>query len=309
MATNYFTLWELLGRSTSQASAAWNVLKTRISLVERLPNTVGKLIGCPQWDQRAVEVTHAKVSGYLDELSANDRVLPKDDPAYPRLLVGLPDAPEFLFVRGDNIDILNRPTIAIVGTRQPSEEGVRRAFKLASLLSSQGMVVASGLARGIDRAAHLGALSVGGSTVAVIGTPLTRVYPPEHWDLQEVIGRFGLVVSQFYPGAGIQRFYFPMRNAVMSGMSLGTVVIEASETSGALIQARQCLKQGRKLFIPQSAIDNPALSWPKTYQRRPGVHVFSTLDDLVEVLASEGLPQVGNLSTHLAPTTEVLRIE
>jgi DNA processing protein len=125
-------------------------------------------------------------------------------------------------------------------------------------------------------------------TVAVLGTPLTRVYPREHRELQDRIGFVGALVSQFSPSAKTQPFCFPLRNATMSGLTLGTVVIEAGETSGALVQARKCLQQGRKLFIPRSAVEDSRLWWPRQYVER-GAHVFSTVDELIGVLEEANL--------------------
>jgi len=288
-AINYFTLWELMDRKTSEVDQAWQSLSAKLDLYDRLPANVGVLIGRPDITEARLNAMYARVQAAINCLSPTDWVISKSDIEYPEQLRRVEGAPEFLFVRGENLDILTKPIISIVGARKASEEGRLRAFKLAGLLAGYGIVVASGLAYGIDRAAHEGALAAGGDTIAVLGTPLNRVYPKEHEELQNQIGRSGLLVSQFYPGAGVQRFYFPMRNAVMSGLSLATVVIEARETSGSLIQARQCLKQGRKLFIPQSAVDNPNLEWPKRFLKNPGAFSFSRIEDLMEVLKQEGL--------------------
>lgn len=291
LATNYFTLWELMKRRIGEVQRAWEILAERVDRFRPLPENVGELIGQRDISTSQVRTVHQRVFARIRQLAQEQDtyILHRYDVGYPPNLSQVPDAPEILFVQGENLDLLLRPIIAIVGTRKASMEGQRRAFKLAFLLAERGVVVASGLARGIDRAAHEGALSVGGDTIAVLGTPLDRVYPPEHASLQERIRRFGLLVSQFYPGAGVRRHYFPMRNAVMSGLSLGTVVIEASEGSGALIQARQCLNQGRKLFIPRSAVENPNLTWPRSYLKRPGAYEFSSVDELVGVLEREGL--------------------
>lgn len=214
-------------------------------------------------------------------------VLERGESMYPPLLAEVKDAPEFLFVVGD-VGLLHRPMIAVVGTRKPGKEGILRAKKLGYLLSKRGIVVASGLALGIDEAAHIGALTGGGKTIAVLGTPIGKVYPREHADLQRVIAETGALVSQFDPGVAVQRFFFPLRNAVMSGLCLGTVVVEASETSGALIQARKCLEQGRKLFIPQSVVNRDDLQWPRKFAQR-GALVFSDIGDLLAVLEKEGL--------------------
>lgn len=287
-AINYFTVWELLERRTAEVNRAWNAIRSALDVNKPLPSDVGGLIGLLSLDPSLVRKTQDHVERSMSELARGDLVLVRGGPGYPKLLGEVADAPEILFVRGD-AELLHEPALAVVGTRHPSEEGARRAQKLGHLLAQRHLVVASGLARGIDRAAHVGALSVGGDTIAVLGTPLTTCYPKEHAALQRQISEVGALVSQFYPGAGVRSFYFPMRNAVMSGLCLGTIVVEASETSGALIQARQCLGQGRKLFIPQSALDNDRLLWPKRFIKQQNAHQFREIDDLLEALSQEGL--------------------
>jgi len=120
----------------------------------------------------------------------------------------------------------------------------------------------------------------------VIGTPLTRCYPSENAELQRRIGHVGAVVSQFAPSSETKPYCFPLRNATMSGLTLGTVVIEAADRSGSLIQARKALEQGRKLFIPRSAMENRSVSWPRSVLSR-GAHVFASIDDLIEELHSQ----------------------
>ena len=147
------------------------------------------------------------------------------------------------------------------------------------------IVVASGLARGIDTQAHTAAVEHNNCmTISVIGTSLAKAYPAENSKLQELISEKGLVISQFAPSEKVQRWFFPMRNAVMSGISLATVVIEAGETSGALKQADYALKQKRYVFIPQSALDNDAIKWPRKYIQRPGAYSFRKINELLEKL-------------------------
>ncbi len=173
--------------------------------------------------------------------------------------------------------MLKENIVSVVGSRTASKEGIEKAYRLSRYLGRAGIVVASGLARGIDTAAHTASLDYNYLTISVIGTPLTKVYPKENADLQRRIGEAGLVVSQFPPSAPVQRWHFPMRNAIMSGISLATVIVEAGETSGAL-------KQNRLVFIPQSALDNENISWPKRYIKRKGAYKFSKLDELIIML-------------------------
>lgn len=287
-AVNYFTVWELLGHRWAEANRAWKAIKSFVDVDKPLPADIGEAIGLLSSDPGRVRKTQDLVNRRMAELAEGDLILARGRPGYPRQLEQTSDAPEILFIRG-NPEILQGPALAVVGTRRPSEEGLRRSQKLGHLLALHHVVVASGLARGIDRAAHIGALSVGGDTIAVLGTPLTTCYPKEHESLQRQIGEVGALASQFYPGCGVRPSHFPMRNAVMSGLCLGTIVVEASETSGALIQARQCLRQGRKLFIPQSALDNKSLSWPQRFIQYRNAHRFREIDDLLDALSQEGL--------------------
>ena len=144
--------------------------------------------------------------------------------------------------------------MAVVGTRQPSPGGLGKAGDLSRLLVRQGVVVVSGLARGIDSAAHSATLAAGGRTIAVIGTGITKTYPAENKELTERIVEHGVVVSQFWPSSPPARGTFPRRNVVMSGIAQGTAVIEASSTSGAKMQARLALEHGKKVFLLRSLV-------------------------------------------------------
>ncbi|MEW6082581.1 MAG: DNA-processing protein DprA [Bacillota bacterium] len=304
-ACNYFALWELLGKRTQETSRIWRKMDLKVDTTQPLPSFIGDWTEAP-FPQNEVRSVWTRVRSVMRENTAwgHDYVLDRRDPLYPTLLNEIDGAPDFLFLTG-NLELLNRSALAIVGTRNPSSEGMQRAYKLACLTAENGIVVVSGLARGVDASAHKGAISVGGNTMAILGTPLRLSYPKENQRLQETIGKIGLLISQFYPGAGIRRHFFPMRNALMSGLCLGTVVIEASETSGALIQARQCLKQQRKLFIPKSAVENEALTWPKRFIQK-GAHEFASIDELVGVLRRERLlPTQG---TQQVLNTEVIRL-
>lgn len=310
-ACAFFTVSELARLRKGDARQLWHRAKDALGPSEAPAREFFTLVSSATGvDVHAIQRTYASVVRGMRTLGRRARVVELGTPQYPPLLGNTADAPEFLFVVGD-LGLLHRPTIAVVGTRNPSDDGLRRARKLGYLLSERGMVVASGLARGIDKAAHLGALERGGETVAVLGTPVDRVYPREHAVLQEIISETGALVSQFRPGEKVQRHFFPMRNAVMSGLSVGTVVVEASETSGALIQARKCLQQGHKLFIPRSAVERSDLTWPKTFAAR-GAHVFSTIEELVVVLEADGLiprEQPPSVSSAVAPAEQLLTVD
>jgi DNA processing protein len=208
------------------------------------------------------------------------------DAEYPSNLRMIHQHPPVLFLRGTT-DEHDGTSVAVVGTRQPTERGINQARQLATGLAASGIPVISGLAAGIDTAAHTAALAAGGRTVAVVGTGIDRVYPPQNASLQEEIAAKGLVISQFLPGSAPTKASFPMRNAVMSGCALATVVVEAAYRSGARMQARLALQHGRHVFLMRSLLEH---DWARDYAERPGVTVVETADDVfagLQRLASE----------------------
>jgi DNA processing protein len=194
------------------------------------------------------------------------------DAEYPSNLRMIHQHPPVLFMRG-TADEHDATSVAVVGTRQPTPRGIDQARQLATGLAASSIPVISGLAAGIDTAA----LKAGGRTVAVIGTGIDRVYPAQNADLQEEIATKGLVISQFLPGSSPTKASFPMRNAVMSGYALATVVVEAAHHSGACIQARLALQHGRHVFLMHSLLEH---DWARDYAQRPGVTVVETADDV-----------------------------
>lgn len=218
----------------------------------------------------------------LDKVKNDDiRLVTVLDEDYPRNLRRIYNAPPFLFVRGQIVD-LDLRSVAVVGTRNASEEGVRRAGRMARLLVEQGVTVVSGLARGIDTAAHAAALEAGGRTIAVIGTGINRYYPAENRELADRITEHGALVSQFWPDGAPATYTFPRRNVTMSGIAQGTVVIEASSTSGAKMQARLALEHGKKVFLIKSLTDDQ--EWAKRYVAERGAVQVDDVTDVVDAL-------------------------
>jgi DNA processing protein len=197
---------------------------------------------------------------------------------YPARLREIHQAPPFLFVAGRLL--ADDPAIAVVGSRKASPRGLAVATAVADSLARRGVTVLSGLAAGIDTAAHTAALAAGGRTVAVIGTGITQQYPAANRDLQHRVMRDGLVLSQFWPDAPPQPHNFLMRNAVMSGYGRATVVIEASETSGARVQARLAVEHGRPVILTDAVV--AANAWAQALIERPGVHVAGGIDEAME---------------------------
>ena len=213
-------------------------------------------------------------------------VLDDDYPANLRTIFNLPP---FLFYRG-HLHESDARSVAVVGTRQASIEGIEQAQRLVRQLVEAGVTVLSGLARGIDTAAHESCLASGGRTVAVVGTGILRTYPPENAELADRIAETGAVVSQFWPDTPPTSYSFPRRNITMSGMAQGTVVIEASATSGAKLQARRALEHGRRLFLPAELVRQR--EWAQRYVQRPGAIEVKSVDDIVRLLQSPESIQV-----------------
>ena len=202
--------------------------------------------------------------------------------AYPPLLRQLLDAPLALFVEGD-ASALCAPQLAIVGSRNPTVDGRETAEAFARALAECGLTITSGLALGIDGAAHRGALAGGGRTIAVLGSGPDIVYPPSHADLARQIAARGALASELPPGTPPRREHFPRRNRVISGLSLGTLVVEASDRSGSLITARLATEQGREVFAIPGSIHNP-LAHGCHRLIRDGAKLVETARDILEEL-------------------------
>lgn len=209
------------------------------------------------------------------------------DPDYPLNLRTIFNAPPFLFYRGILKANEDARSVAVVGTRQATRDGLRRAGKMAGLLAQEGVTVLSGLALGIDTAAHKAALEAGGRTVAVLGSGLRRIYPKENESLAEEIATRGALVSQFWPDSPPTTYSFPRRNVTMSGMGQGTVVIEASSTSGAKMQARLALEHGKKVFLVSNLVTQQP--WAKKYLTRGAIEVKDVPDILSRLRDSKDI--------------------
>ncbi len=204
------------------------------------------------------------------------------DARYPALLSCVTDPPPVSWIRGD-ARILGLPTVAIVGSRAATPYALDVASRLAGELAESGIVVASGLARGADSSAHRGCLDAGGGTIAVLGSGIDRVYPPEHQWLAESIAATGAVISELGPGAAPLQEHFPLRNRIISGISLAVVVVEASEKSGSLITARCALEQGRDVMaVPGSVLSGRNRGSHSLL--KDGAKVVETAVDILEEL-------------------------
>jgi DNA processing protein len=213
---------------------------------------------------------------------ANHHILSYDDPRYPVLLKETVGAPAILFVAGD-VDLLQTQQIAIVGSRNPTPSGVRTARDFAQQLSQQGLTITSGLALGIDAASHQATLDSAGKTIAVLGSGVDVIYPRTHKKLAEAIVEKGALVSEYPLGMPPKAVHFPQRNRVVSGLSLGVLVVEATMRSGSLITGRIAAEQGREVFAIPSSIYNP-LARGCHFLIRQGAKLVETPVDIVEEL-------------------------
>jgi DNA processing protein len=215
------------------------------------------------------------------------QLLPCTSPSYPRLLAQTTGAPLVLWVDGDPA-ALSEPQLAIVGSRNPTAAGAETAFAFAEFLGAAGLTITSGIAEGIDAAAHRGALAGGGRTIAVCGTGLDLVFPREHAALAREITARGALVSEFPIGTPARRAHFPQRNRIISGLALGTLVVEAARRSGSLITARFAGEQGREVFAIPGSIHNPLSRGCHALIRQGAKLVESAEDILAELPALAG---------------------
>ncbi|NLX18523.1 MAG: DNA-protecting protein DprA, partial [Desulfobulbus sp.] len=210
---------------------------------------------------------------------AGVHLLVPDSPQYPAVLNAFSDRPVLLYCRG-NLELLQRRSIAVVGSRNATDYGRRVAMKLAGELASTGLAIVSGAAYGIDAAAHYSALAATGATVAVLGCGLDVVYPRGHADLYCEIAEKGLLISEYPLRTQPEGFRFPARNRIISGLAEGVVVVEATEKSGSLITARLALEQGREVFAVPGRIDSPKSAGTHRLIQQ-GAHLVHTVDDVL----------------------------
>ncbi|MGC1685099.1 MAG: DNA-processing protein DprA [Candidatus Acidiferrales bacterium] len=243
---------------------------------QRLPAAVAQAIHSRQpMSAAAKELAHAQQAGYL--------LVTWDEPAYPHLLREIYDPPPLLYVRG-NTELLNRHLISMVGARRPTPYGNQMAERLGRDLAARGLVIVSGLARGIDACAHRGALSTpAGTTVAVLGCGIDVIYPKENRKLFEEIEQRGAIISEFplgtFPGAQ----NFPIRNRVIAGMSLGVVCVEGAQYSGSLITSRLAMEFSREVFGVPGNVTQPTSFGPNQLIKQ-GAKLVTSWEDVVEEL-------------------------
>jgi len=254
--------WLILLQAQPSATAAWRRSLRRAGSAEALLATpVPELVSggiAPESAARlhgADRELLARWRRWLDE--RHHALITLDDPAYPARLREIPDAPLALWVDGTDTALLAAAQLAIVGSRNPTSGGRANAEYFAEHLSRSGLTITSGLATGIDSASHRGALGGDGSTIAVLGCGIDNVYPRRNRKLAARIAECGLIVSEYPPGTPVRPFQFPQRNRIIAGLSLGTLVVEATRRSGSLITARLAADYGREVFAVPGSIHNP----------------------------------------------------
>jgi DNA processing protein len=236
---------------------------------------------------------------WLDQ--PRNRIITCRDPDYPPLLLQIPDSPPVLYIHG-RVDLLSSLQFSMVGSRNPTVSGYRTASEFAGCLALTGLTITSGLALGIDAASHCGALDVGKPTIAVMGTGLDRVYPASHRDLAHRIAEHGALVSEFPLGTAPRPENFPRRNRIISGLSLGILVVEAATRSGSLISARCAAEQGREVFAIPGSIHNP-LSRGCHALIRQGAKLVETAQDILDELGT--LAVAGTVTSSSIDTVNV----
>jgi DNA processing protein len=220
------------------------------------------------------------------------RTLTLDDPGYPTALCSIPQPPTMLYVRG-RLELLNRPGIAVIGTRAHSTYGRDATASFVVGLVRAGYTIVSGLARGIDGIAHKTALEVGGDTVGVLGTGIDVAYPPEHEELVQSVAQHGCLVSEFPPGTPPRKWHFPQRNRIIAGLARGVLVVEAPEHSGAMNTAQHALEDGKEVFAVPGPIHNTTSAGTNRLIQEGAALVTSAADILriMESRTDEPLPQ------------------
>ncbi len=280
----YETLWGMHNQSLAKLSTRWE------SHSDLLPSQL-----LSEWEGLAPqEDLRVRVREYLDNrISArgiNFSVSVNGTFQYPEQLKQAQHPVRFFYFKGD-IDLATSPCVSVVGTRGASADGKARARKLVKMLVEHGLTIVSGLAEGIDTAAMTAAIEFGGRVIGVIGTPIDKYFPAANRGLQDQVAQEHLLISHvpFYryetEPFKFRKLHFPERNETMAALSMATIIVEASDTSGTLTQARACLHQGRQLFILNSCFDVPGLKWPHSFVTK-GARRVRDFDDILKALPS-----------------------
>jgi len=283
----WIALWRVKGIGCSQYKSLLNAFQTPDDALNASHQQL-KHAGLKETlIEKITAQTQASAEPDMQWLQASEHhhLLTIDDPRYPQRLKEIPASPPLLYVHG-NADLLNDPQLAIVGSRNPTQGGQNTSYEFSKHLAATGICITSGLALGVDGLAHKGALDAGGITIAVIATGIDRVYPARHRALAHRIVANGAIVSELPIGVSPLPKNFPRRNRIISGMSLGTLVVEAALRSGSLISARYASEQGREVFAIPGSIHNP-LARGCHQLIRQGAKLIETAEHILEELAPQ----------------------
>jgi DNA processing protein len=280
--------WHVIAREAQQPLGLERLLQGQLIETSKQARETQKLIAGAGGDMAKQRLRAVEEIRRAEDAGARlVTVLDDDYPANLRVIYNLPP---FLFYRG-RLERDDARSVAVVGTREASDAGIDSARRMAGLLAEHGVTILSGLAKGIDTAAHEETLAQGGRTIAVLGTGILRCYPKENSELAERIVQSGALVSQFWPSQPPTTYNFPRRNVVTSGMSQGTVVIEASETSGAKMQARLALEHGKRVFLVSRLVTSQP--WAQKYvENRGAIEIRSVEDVLARLRSSTAVEQL-----------------
>jgi DNA processing protein len=294
------TLEAIPGLGADGARRLLDVFPTVAGICQAKASQLAPVVGDKLARLIAAGVADVALQPGLDWLAApENHLITWKDAAYPAQLRDLADAPAWLYVKGDP-DWLARPMLAIVGSRNATPQGLRDARAFAEALSQAGLTIVSGLALGVDAAAHEGGLAGLASSVAVVGTGLDRVYPAKNRELAHRLAAGGAIVSEFPIGTEPKRGHFPRRNRIISGLSLGVLVVEAALQSGSLITARQAGEQGRDVFAIPGSIHSP-LSKGCHRLIKQGAKLVESAADILEELGQRLPPGEPSAVTEAAP--------
>lgn len=287
-ALNYSTLMGILLISEKKLNEEFDRFSFLYDIYKPINQNVKEYSKFFNIDEKVLLREYEKAKEAFSHLRTTDEIIKIDDDEYPPLLAKTEQAPRFIYIRGNKSLLYEKRTVALVGSREASEFAKDKTKELAFDLGKNGITVVSGLAKGIDVEAHKATLEHNYNTIAVIGTNLNQYYPLQNESVQKEIEKKGLIVSQFAPNLVTQRWFFPLRNGVMSGLSLATIIMEAGETSGALKQADFALKQNRQIIIPKHVLDNKNITWPKKYVEK-GACVVKDINDIINELAKSNI--------------------
>ena len=299
--TAWFRLLETPGLGRSSARALLAACGSPQAVFQTAPDTLRQIVGADitQALAKPADGFDARLRAALAWLhgGADRHVLALGDSAYPARLLATADPPLLLYVQG-NAALLSARSVAIVGSRQATAQGLDSAQSLATALCGRGWVVVSGLAQGIDGAAHVGALAApnGAGTVAVVGTGLDIVFPTAHWRLAQRIAAAGAIVSEYAPGMPALPAHFPQRNRIIAGLSEGTLVVEAALRSGSLITARMALEAGREVFAMPGSVHAQQSRGCHALIKQ-GAKLVESAEDILEELRRPELPGTNRRAT------------